>query len=332
MRRISELTKRDIFDLTIHGFQETVLVQDFHPDFKEFYKDEEAKYEMSLYGRLDEIAFLKRLYPLDEMESYDSRFSNAEDDIWQHTVNNEDYEINWIFQDERFELLNGDDSIFLNFISEIFHPSVRNEREPWEVFLKKFNVLLGYDGYELYETKKISGRSVYSWRSINDNLIMEKQISDIKTEFNSDYVSSQVTLMYELINTAPNSAIGKAKELLEICCKTILDQREVSYATESTVIQLMKYTCDTLELNAKKIPEEVKGNEIATKILGNLSNISQGMSELRNLYGDGHGKNKDFKTLPPRYAHLAVGASVTTVHFLWETYKVRNEKIIKNIE
>lgn len=74
--------------------------------------------------------------------------------------------------------------------------------------------------------------------------------------------------MYELINTAPNSAIGKAKELLEICCKTILDQREVSYATESTVIQLMKYTCDTLELNAKKIPEEVKGNEIATKILG----------------------------------------------------------------
>lgn len=326
MRRISELTKRDIFELIIFGFNETVLVPDFHVDFREFNREESVKSKMTLYGRLDEIEFLKRLYPLDEMESYDSRFPNAESDIWQHTVNNDDYEPYWVFKDERFELLNGDDSIFLSFISEIFNPTVRKDREPWENFLKKFNALLAYDGYELYESKKISGRSVYSWRSISANLIMEKQISDIKTEFDSDYVNSQVALMYELITTAPNSAIGKAKELLEICCKTILDQREVSYSTETTVIQLMKMTCDILELNAKKIPEEVKGSEIASKILGNLSNITQGMAELRNLYGDGHGKNKDFKTLPPRYAHLAVGASVTTVHFLWETYKDRKER------
>lgn len=326
MSRISELTKRDIFDLIIYGFEQMEFVPDFHPDFREFYREENTKYVMTLYGRFEEIEFLKRLYPLDEMESYDSRFSNAEGDIWQHTVNNDDYEMFWVFKDERFELLNGDDSIFLNFISEIFHPAVRIEREPWEEFLKKFNQLLEYDGYELYESKKISGRSIYSWRSINDNLIMQKQISDIKTEFDSDYVNSQVTLMYELINTAPNSAIGKAKELLEICCKTILDQLKIEYSTETTVIQLMKRTCDILELNAKKIPEERKGSEIASKILGNLSNITQGMAELRNLYGDGHGKNKDFKTLPPRYAHLAVGASVTTVHFLWETYKDRNKR------
>lgn len=326
MKRISKLTKRDIFELIIYDFQREVLVPEFHPNFKESYRNEEVKYEISLYGRLDEIEFLKRLYTLDEMESFDKRFPNAEGDIWQHTVNNDDYESYWIFKDERFELLDGDDKVFLNFISEIFHPEVRIETQPWKEFLEKFNSLLEFDGYELYETKKISGRSVYSWRSINHDLIVEQQISEIKKEFDSDYVNSQITVMYEIINTAPNVAIGKAKELLEICCKTILDQHKISYPSDFTVIQLMKKTCDVLELNAKNIPKEAKGSEIASKILGNLSNITQGMAELRNLYGDGHGKNKDFKTLPPRYAHLAVGASVTTVHFIWETYKDRNER------
>ena len=326
MRRISKLTKRDIFDLIIYGFQDSVLVPDYHPDHRNFYRNEEVDYKITLYGRFEEIEFLERLYSLEEMESHDDRYTNASGDIWQHTMNNDDYESFWVFSDDRFELLDGDDSVFLKFLTEIFHPEVRLEKEPWENFIKKFNMLLEYDGYELYEAKNISGRAVFGWKFINNNLVMEQQLADIKKEFDSDYVNSQVTLMYDLINTAPNSAIGKAKELLEICCKTILDQNNESYSLEATVIQLMKKTCDILDLNAKKVSHEAKGSEIASKILGNLSNISQGMAELRNIYGDGHGKNKNFKTLPPRYAHLAVGASVTTVHFLWETYKDRIDK------
>ncbi|WP_185124876.1 abortive infection family protein [Jeotgalicoccus meleagridis] len=42
---------------------------------------------------------------------------------------------------------------------------------------------------------------------------------------------------------------------------------------------------------------------------------------LRNAYGDGHGKTKSFKSLPSRYARLAVGAAITVVYFLWETYE-----------
>ena len=325
MIRVTQVTKRDIFEIITHGFQGTMQVSDFHSDFGEFYRDEEVNYKITLYGRLEEIEFLERLYNLNEMESYDNRYNNAAEDIWHHTVKNNDYEIFWVFKDERFGLFKGEDSVFLRFVCELFHPEVRVENEPWKEVLKKINSLLEYDGYELYESSKISGRSVYNWKFKNSNLIIEKQISEIKKEFNSDYVDSQVAQMYDLIHTAPNSAIGKAKELLETCCKTILDQRKISYSSDFNVIQLMKKTCDVLELNAKKIPEGAKGNEIASKILGNLSNITQGMAELRNLYGDGHGKNKDFKTLPPRYAQLAVGSSVTTVHFLWETYKARNE-------
>ena len=38
------------------------------------------------------------------MKSTDSRFKNAEDDIWQHTINNEDWDTYWVFDDSRFKL------------------------------------------------------------------------------------------------------------------------------------------------------------------------------------------------------------------------------------
>ena len=53
------------------------------------------------------------------------------------------------------------------------------------------------------------------------------------------------------------------------------------------------------------------------------SAIVQGMAELRKIYGSGHGKDGEFKGLPPRYAKLASGAASTFVTFLFETYKER---------
>lgn len=47
------------------------------------------------------------------MPSLDTRYHNAEEDIWQHTVNNDDYPICWVFEDERFQLKNGSDGIYL---------------------------------------------------------------------------------------------------------------------------------------------------------------------------------------------------------------------------
>lgn len=72
------------------------------------------------YGRLDEIDFLARLYNLDEMESSDSRYLNAREDIWQHTVNNADYPFCWVFEDERFSLKVGSDEVYLRFMCEVF--------------------------------------------------------------------------------------------------------------------------------------------------------------------------------------------------------------------
>lgn len=116
------------------------------------------------YGRLEEIDFLSRLYDLNTMESNDLRYSNAHDDIWQHTVNNDDYPHCWVFEDERFNLKDGPDEVYLDFLCEIFHPEVRIEKGYWKEYLAEINSLLKHDGYEIYPAEKISNRNVYSWR------------------------------------------------------------------------------------------------------------------------------------------------------------------------
>ncbi|MBQ9070192.1 MAG: protein kinase [Clostridia bacterium] len=126
---------------------------------------------MSYYGRLDEITFLSRVYDLKNMPSTDSRFRDAEGDIWQHTVNNSDWDDGWVFSDPRFGLINGDDEILLKFLCEMFHPIVRNEHQPWKKFLETFNELLKPDGYEIVEKNHISGRIVYGWKKVIPNTI-----------------------------------------------------------------------------------------------------------------------------------------------------------------
>ena len=151
MNRITEITKRDILDIFRNGI-----------DIWDFFETRNVTY--LYFGRMDEIDFLKRLYDLKSMPSLDPRFSNAEDDIWQHTVNNNDYPICWVFEDERFQLNNGSDEIYLKFICEIFHPVVRNEKGYWKEFLDEVNRVLQNDGYELYPAGKVSNRDVFGWR------------------------------------------------------------------------------------------------------------------------------------------------------------------------
>jgi hypothetical protein len=49
----------------------------------------------------------------------------------------------------------------------------------------------------------------------------------------------------------------------------------------------------------------------------------QGLAELRNLYGTGHGKEGSTKGLAARHAKLAVGAAITLADFLFDTHENR---------
>lgn len=151
MNKITGVTRRDIFDLFKKGITE------------DNWLTRETIY-YPYYGRFEIVDFLKRLYNLADWESQDSRVDNAEEEITMHTYNG-DYPDDWIFEDERFQLFDGEDNILLNFICEVFHPEVRDENGAWERYLEKINTLLNEDGYEIVATSKLSGRDVFSWRT-----------------------------------------------------------------------------------------------------------------------------------------------------------------------
>lgn len=428
MDKIGETTRRDIASIFQYGIE-----------IKEGFENKKVLYPY--YGRLDEIPFLKRIYNLSQLPSNDSRFANAEGDIWQHTRNNSDYEEGWVFEDERFELLSGTDEAFLRFLCAVFHPAVRAESGAWRDVLNEVNGLLRNDGYELYPDSKISGKDVYGWhmyqagkkltqqeigmfmRLFNRNgyvldfttnefdvftmesigtplcakyknskgkslvaYISEADDSDVikllkdllkhyeekyepeyskendedafgysrfnaeysrtyekckeimrrisgdaaplapaaavlKGKFSSGYLTAQIDLMIEMQSTNPTEAIGKAKELIESCCKTILDENGVVWDKNWDVGQLTGETLKLLKLMPRDIPETAPAAAEMKALLGNLRAIATNVAALRNPYGSGHGKSASYKGLEERHAKLAVGCSITLVGFLWDTHE-----------
>jgi hypothetical protein len=170
-----------------------------------------------------------------------------------------------------------------------------------------------------HECKKIADRLI----STNQNLVIGKHTESLSKAFNSEYITKQIAIMNESINENPTEAIGKSKEILESCCKTILINKNISIDKKWKLNTLVKETCKTLKLTPEHIPDEVKAASTIKQILGNLASITNGMAELRNPYGSGHGKDANYKGLTSRHANLAVGSSVTAVKFLWDTYEMQ---------
>lgn len=118
-------------------------------------------------GRMGDLQFLERLYRLQEMESHDGRYENAYTDIWQHTINNNDYEGNWVFNDDRFELLDGPDEQLLRFLCEMAHPLVRADKDEANRIVTIANDWLQPEGWELYTLRQIAGGGIFSFRAIS---------------------------------------------------------------------------------------------------------------------------------------------------------------------
>lgn len=276
-------------------------------------------------GRLTEIDFLSRMFDLDSLPSFDNRFPNAAGDIWQHRVNNpNDWEDNWIFTDKRFNLFTCDDSTFLTFLCEMAHPLVRPDISEVTRLTQLYNEILKDDNYEIVEKTKIGGRPVYVGRlKITGHEFIQKKGDSIKQILNAEYVSQQINLMESSIEIAPHVSIGLAKELIETCCKSIFEEKKVHYDKSWDLPKLMKETTKLLKLTPDDIPNEIKAATSIKQILGSLSSVVQGISEIRNEYGSGHGKDGNFIGLQPRHAKLAVGASSTLAIYLLETHNLR---------
>lgn len=112
------------------------------------------------HGRLDLISFLKRIWDLSLMPSTDHRFKTAEGDIWQHMINNNDWDYEYLLY-TYLDLLKCDDQIFLTFLETCLHPVVLYDEKYVSETLSEFNKYLAPDGYRLEVASQISVRPIY---------------------------------------------------------------------------------------------------------------------------------------------------------------------------
>lgn len=122
----------------------------------------------------------------------------------------------------------------------------------------------------------------------------------------------------------PTNAIGLAKELVESCCKTILAHYNLPIKYDN-LSKMVKATTKILKITPEDISDTIPVANSMKAILGAFATISDGLANLRNTYGRGHGKDNNYKGLSLRHAKLAVGASSTLVHFLWDSFSRQND-------
>lgn len=164
MRTITEVTRRSIIDYLSLGIQWS--------------------------GRLEENEFLSRIYDLTQIPSTDSRFSTALGDIQQHRRNWNDWPDEWVFTDQRFNILWASDDEFLKFLCETVHPVVRPDAETAIELVNTYNKYLKNDGWELFQKADISGRPVFGARKVGERISIieeptgwekvDRQIQEIK--------------------------------------------------------------------------------------------------------------------------------------------------------
>lgn len=150
-----------------------------------------------------------------------------------------------------------------------------------------------------------------------------EQIIEILTQ---EYVNKQIRLMNNSIESNPHLALGISKELIETCCKHILNEEKIEIDKNWDLPRLVKETNKQIDL----MPFEVDNIDLAKssigKILGGFSNIVHGITELRNSYGTGHGHSPEFKTLDGIYIKLAVSSSSELAVFYLSLKQVSAEK------
>lgn len=275
-------------------------------------------------GTLEDVEFLQRLWDLEKLPSTDARYKDAAGDIWQHRWNNHDWEDDWVFEDKRFDLVDGPADQFLAFLAEMVHPVVRPDRNQALEMVRAFNDQLRPEGWILVEVEKIAGRPRFVAQAIGElggrSVLRARSVADA---LDAAWMQKEIERLENAVDRDPALAIGTAKELVESCCKTVLTKRGVTYSSSADLPTLTKLVAKELGLVPEGITDAAKGAETIKLILRNLAALTQYLAELRGLYGSGHGRDGRHRGLQPRHARLAVGAAVSFIDFVTETFRER---------
>lgn len=198
---ISELTRRELAE---------VLASDWH-------------------GRLDPVQFLSRLYDLSQLPSKDPRFGNMAEDITAHTIWSEDWESDWVFEDQRLEL--SDDETLVRFAAETLHPIVLATQADAQARVARINEILRPDGWELHPVSAMSGRPIYAARLVTATFQQElERVADASTVLSP--MSGAIELAIVAFKNAGKWHVGGVR--LSLCAKA---SDQIRFRSASVLIE-----------------------------------------------------------------------------------------------
>ena len=276
------------------------------------------KHQTVLFGELNDVDFLTRIYDLDAMPSMDGRSATALIDILRHRVNNHDWEDYWILEDERFNLLICPDETLLKFLCETIHPVVRSDIDEQGKLLRMYNDELSESGYHIIKKTGITGNIHYE---ANNNTLthgVSNEIIDYDSKLNSKYVQQQIVRIETNIEKNPDLSIGTSKELVEAILKSFLSQQEIKFSNSDNITKLSQLVFNKIH---EISDDKGKIMEITKRINRASTTIIQSISEFRNLYGTGHGREVQNYKIDKIYAALIANLSTTIVFFIIQSHK-----------
>lgn len=209
----------------------------------------------------------------------------------------------------------------LDVFADILHDISNKGNDSWsqEINTKWFDKLVKLlikDGYH-YENGKIS--TVGQVANFDD-------LQNATDLLDKGHFQEYINRIKKSIDEDPGLAIGSTKELVESTLKTILTELKLTFDKDDDVPKLLKQVQKALDLVPDQVDDSKKGAEIIRVLLSNLGQVVIKLTELRNLYGTGHGLERKRKGLNERHARLAVGAGITLSTFLLETFELKRSK------
>lgn len=273
---------------------------------------------VSYCGNLGEIDFLKRLIDLDSMPSTDRRYKNMHDDILQHRMNNYDWDDNWVYYDDRINLIRGSNENFLKFLCEMIHPVVRKEQDVIQNLLDIFNNHLSNDNFEIRVKNFISKKPIFNWIKIDETPILVENLDKVNSQFIKDGLDKCDN---KLKNNDYDGAITNARSLLEDAIIRDI-HKQITGSEMKTKGDLVN---DYKEIKKMlNLAEKDTLDDSFKQVTSGLSSIVNGISSISNKMGDRHSR----EVIPEKHhAKLVVNSSKILVDFLYDVLDYQKNRV-----
>lgn len=154
------------------------------------------------------------------------------------------------------------------------------------------------------------------------SIVSDEDLRDAETASQKINVEEHVSRIRDSLEKDPALAIGSTKELLESVFKAVLHIEGAAIGKDD-MPKLWKKVQIALVLDPGQVTETTPGADSLRRLLGSLTQIVVSVTELRNLYGTGHGKSKAPK-LDTESAQLLVAAGTALASYIMR----RHEQIV----